>query len=73
MSEVFNLQAYGIDTENIVRNAPPSVLYQEAFEHEEDAAIADSGALMVRSGEKTGRSPKDKRIVRHPDSENDIW
>lgn len=73
MSEVFNLQAYGIDTGNIVRNAPPSVLYQEAFEHEEDAAIADSGALMVRSGEKTGRSPKDKRIVRHPDSENDIW
>lgn len=73
MSEKFNLHAYGIDTENIVRNAPPSVLYQEAFAHEVDAAIADSGALMVRSGEKTGRSPKDKRIVRHPDSESDIW
>lgn len=73
MSDKFNLKAYGIDTENITRNAPPSVLYQEAFEYEEGAAIADSGALMVRSGEKTGRSPKDKRIVRHPDSEGDIW
>jgi ATP-dependent phosphoenolpyruvate carboxykinase len=22
---------------------------------------------------KTGRSPKDKRLVEHPDSKNDIW
>lgn len=73
MSDKFNLKAYGLDTDNITRNAPPSVLYQEAFVYEEDAAIADSGALMVRSGEKTGRSPNDKRIVRHPDSEDDIW
>lgn len=28
---------------------------------------------MVRSGEKTGRSPSDKRIVKHPDSEQDVW
>ena len=41
--------------------------------HEEEAAIADSGAIMVRSGEKTGRSPSDKRIVEHPDSKDDIW
>ena len=24
-------------------------------------------------GVKTGRSPKDKRVVEHPDSKNDIW
>ncbi len=69
----FNLSKYGIDVTNIVRNAKPPVLYQEALAYEPEAAIADSGALMVRSGEKTGRSPKDKRIVQHPDSENDIW
>ena len=34
--------------------------------------ISDVGALLVYSGEKTGRSPKDKRVVRHPDSENNI-
>lgn len=73
MSDNFTLKAYGIDVLNIVHNAPPPVLYQEAFEREPDAALADSGAVMVRSGEKTGRSPKDKRIVRHPDSENNIW
>lgn len=69
----FNLKQYGIEVKNIVRNVAPPILYQEAIEYEEDAAIADSGALMVRSGVKTGRSPKDKRIVRHADSENDVW
>ena len=28
---------------------------------------------MAYSGVKTGRSPKDKRIVKNPDSENDVW
>ena len=35
--------------------------------------IAKSGALIAYSGSKTGRSPKDKRIVRQADSENDVW
>lgn len=69
----FRLKEYGIDVENIVRNASPPLLYQEALAYESEAAIADSGALMVRSGAKTGRSPKDKRIIRHEESEADIW
>ena len=32
-----------------------------------------SGAIAVRSGTKTGRSPADKRIVDHPDSTGQIW
>jgi phosphoenolpyruvate carboxykinase (ATP) len=28
---------------------------------------------VAYSGEKTGRSPKDKRVVRHSSSESDIW
>ncbi|MBX3438274.1 MAG: phosphoenolpyruvate carboxykinase (ATP), partial [Planctomycetaceae bacterium] len=31
------------------------------------------GALIAYSGAKTGRSPADKRIVKHPQSEQDIW
>ncbi|VAW31298.1 Phosphoenolpyruvate carboxykinase [ATP] [hydrothermal vent metagenome] len=73
MSHNFSLRQYSIEVANIVRNAMPAQLYQEALEHEAEAAIADSGAIMVRSGEKTGRSPKDKRIVEHPDSKDDIW
>lgn len=69
----FTLVQHGIDADNIVRNAVPAALYREAILHEEEAAIADSGAIMVRSGVKTGRSPSDKRIVRHPQSEDDIW
>ena len=69
----FTLARHGIDVAHIVRNAAPAVLYEEAILYEDEAAIADSGALMVRSGAKTGRSPGDKRIVRHPDSEDDIW
>lgn len=73
MTTKFNLKQYHIEVTNIVRNATPPVLYQEALTHEKEAAIADSGALMVRSGAKTGRSPKDKRIVEHPNSKKDIW
>ncbi len=73
MAERFSLKQYNIEVEDIIRNAQPALLYEEAMHHEEGAAIADSGALMVRSGEKTGRSPKDKRIVEHPDSKDDIW
>lgn len=68
-----SLKQYKIDVTNVVRNAMPALLYQEAMANEKGAAIADSGALMVRSGEKTGRSPSDKRIVQHHDSQDNIW
>ena len=51
----------------------PASLYEHAIRYEKDASIAENGALVAYSGEKTGRSPKDKRIVKHPASEKDIW
>ena len=30
-------------------------------------------AARLHAGAKTGRSPRDKRIVREPGSEKDIW
>ena len=69
----FSLQDQGITVEDVLRNLPPSRLYEEAIRHEKTARIADHGALVAYSGVKTGRSPKDKRVVRHPDSEGDIW
>ncbi|MCB0164586.1 MAG: phosphoenolpyruvate carboxykinase (ATP) [Anaerolineae bacterium] len=73
MSDGFTLKQYGINVTTIVRNAKPAVLYQEALAYEPEAAISDVGALMVRSGDKTGRSPTDKRVVKHPDSQDDVW
>lgn len=69
----FDLSAHGIDVSFVLRNASPAQLYEEAIRLDPTAAIAESGALVIRSGEKTGRSPTDKRIVRHPDSEDAIW
>ncbi len=73
MSTPLSLSQYGIDVDDVVRNASPARLYEEAIRHDPTAAIVRSGALRIRSGEKTGRSPADKRIVRHPESEDDIW
>ena len=71
--DTFNLQGHDLDVADVCRNLAPCVLYQEAIRREPASAIADSGALIAYSGEKTGRSPKDKRIVRNPESEGDVW
>ena len=68
-----DLSQYGITVDNVRRNLTPAILYQEALRREKDSVIASSGALIAYSGEKTGRSPRDKRVVRHPDSEKDVW
>jgi phosphoenolpyruvate carboxykinase (ATP) len=57
-----------------IRNPSPPELYSYALKYEKrDTAISAKGAIMVRSGEKTGRSPTDKRVVKNPESEKDIW
>ncbi len=62
-----------ITVRDIQRNLVPAKLYQEAIRREPDSSIAASGALIAYSGAKTGRSPGDKRIVRNPESEHDVW
>ncbi|MEM8738696.1 MAG: phosphoenolpyruvate carboxykinase (ATP) [Planctomycetota bacterium] len=73
MSAPFCLAPFGLDVQNVLRNLSPAALYEEAIRHEPGTSIADSGALIAYSGDKTGRSPQDKRVVRHRDSEDDIW
>jgi phosphoenolpyruvate carboxykinase (ATP) len=72
MVETLDLARQEITVERIIRNAPPAPLYEDAVMNER-AAIANSGALIIRSGKKTGRSPLDKRIVEHPDSSPSVW
>ncbi len=69
----FNLSAHGITIEKVVRNPDVSTLYEHAIKHEPETTISDRGALIAYSGEKTGRSPKDKRVVRNPASEGNVW
>ena len=68
-----DLSAYDITVEDIRHNLSPATLYQEAILREKGTAISASGALIAYSGSKTGRSPKDKRVVRHAGSEKDVW
>ncbi|HEV3142499.1 MAG TPA: phosphoenolpyruvate carboxykinase (ATP) [Gemmataceae bacterium] len=68
-----DLTRHGITVADVRRNLAPAKLYAEAIREEPDCAIADSGALIAYSGAKTGRSPKDKRVVKNPASEADVW
>jgi phosphoenolpyruvate carboxykinase (ATP) len=67
------LEDHGILVADVRRNWTPSRLYEEAVRFDERTRLASSGALVAYSGDKTGRSPKDKRIVRRPESEADVW
>ena len=53
--------------------SPPGALYEHAVRYEKDSHIADNGSLVAYSGVKTGRSPKDKRVVKNPASESEVW
>jgi ATP-dependent phosphoenolpyruvate carboxykinase len=56
-----------------IPNPSVAALYEDALVYETGSAITSSGALTAYSGAKTGRSPLDKRVVKEPSSENDIW
>lgn len=68
----FDLTQYGINVGCVLRNPSPAKLYEDAVQYEK-AAISSAGALMNNSGKKTGRSPKDKRVVENEASAGDIW
>jgi phosphoenolpyruvate carboxykinase (ATP) len=68
----FNLKQYEINSDNIYRNTSVPELYEIALRYEKGSAISDVGALLCYSGEKTGRSPKDKRIVKNEPSNSNI-
>lgn len=70
----FNLRQYNIDVVTIHRNLSVPRLYEIALSMEKGTILSDKGALLAYSGEKTGRSPKDKRIVRNePSAQNIDW
>lgn len=69
----FTLTGLGVTVEDVVRNASPSALYEEAIRREAGATISKRGALIAYSGTKTGRSPSDKRIVKQQPSADDVW
>ncbi|MEZ5944125.1 MAG: phosphoenolpyruvate carboxykinase (ATP) [Planctomycetaceae bacterium] len=71
--KTLSLESHNIFVKDVRRNLAPCSLYEEAIHYEPGTTISDTGALIAYSGEKTGRSPKDKRVVQHSDSQNDVW
>jgi len=56
-----------------VYQASAPMLVEAALQNEQGSFLTSTGALSVRSGAKTGRSPKDKRVVCEPGSEANVW
>lgn len=71
-AKTISLEDYGITTENIYYQLSAEELHQ----HTVDAGMgkeADSGALAINTGEFTGRSPKDRFIVKDEITGDKIW
>ena len=67
------LDSYGIsDVARVYWNLNTAELYEEIARRSE-AVLSNHGALLVDTGEHTGRAAKDKAIVREPDSENKVF
>ena len=68
-----DLSHLGLESKNILRNPAPSRLYMDAIRHDPSTSLSAFGALIAYSGEKTGRSPGDKRITENSSSKENIW
>ena len=52
-------------------NLAPAALVEHVLAHGE-GVLADNGALVVRTGRYTGRTPRDKYVVRDPSTESQV-
>ena len=73
-----DLSVYGIkDVEEIVYNPSYDLLFEEetkaGLEGYEKGIVTESGAVAVDTGIFTGRSPKDKYIVRDDTTRDTVW
>jgi len=69
----FNLSNIGVSNLRLAYwNLPTEALYEEAVFRGE-GITSRGGPFIAHTGKHTARSANDKFVVRHVDSENDIW
>lgn len=78
ITKSISLEEYGIkNTKEIIYNPSYEYLYEEELNPElkgfERGQLSELGAVNVMTGDFTGRSPKDKYIVKDSITEDTIW
>ena len=70
---VDGLEKLGIkNTNKVFWNLPPAELIEKALENRE-GFLTDKGTLMCDTGRFTGRSPKDRFIVKDSLTSDSVW
>jgi phosphoenolpyruvate carboxykinase (ATP) len=77
-SDSIGLEKVGItEYSELFRNLSYSELYEHELDKSNDSwakgTLTSTGAVSVRTGDFTGRSPKDKYIVKDAESEKNVW
>jgi len=71
-TKTISLNNYGINNAVVHYNLPPEKLHQICLDKNLGIEV-DSGALAVNTGEFTGRSPKDRFIVKDEITKDKVW
>ncbi len=67
------LDHHGIsEAGNVYWNQNPAQLYETILERKEGVLSTD-GPLIIHTGEYTGRSPKDKYVIRDATTQDNVW
>lgn len=67
-----NLSDYGIENASIKYQLSSDELHQEVID-KKMGVESSQGAIVIKTGEFTGRSPKDRFIVKDSITENSVW
>ena len=69
----FPVESFGFkNLGHVYYNLSAPALYEQSLRRNE-AALAAGGALVAETGAHTGRSAKDKFVVRDETTENNVW
>ncbi len=69
----FAVESFGFkDLKHVYYNLTAPKLYEESIRRKE-STLAAGGAIVAETGVHTGRSPKDKFVVRDETTENTVW
>ena len=71
-TKTFSLTDYGINDAKMRYQMSPEELQEEVLKNNQ-GQLTDSGTLVVRTGEFTGRSPMDRFIVKDDVTKDKVW